>query len=348
MGSPLGPTLANSFLSYHEADWLTKCPKQFCPVFYRRYVDDIFMLFKSEDHIKKFQKYLNSRHKNMKFTVEIENNYTLSFLDIKVSRSENKFITSLYRKPTFSGVYTNFNSFIPINYKRGLIFSLLFRVFNICSDYHLIHQEIEKLKTIWGKNSYPKGIIDSCINIFLDKMFVKKVIYLTVPKKQLVISLEYLGVQSVQVRKRLQQAFRDYMPFCNLKVVFSAKNRLSNKFTFKDKIPNCMKSAIIYKFTCSDCNATYIGKTNRHFQVRYSEHLGISKLTNKDLKYNKQSTTAVRDHLRDCNHKASSENFKIISNDNNKINLLIKESLNIYLEDPVLNKTLKSFPLYLF
>ena len=129
-------------------------------------------------------------------------------------------------------------------------------------------------------------------------MFVKKVIYLTSPKKQLVISLEYLGVQSVQVRKRLQQTFRDYMPFCNLKVVFSAKNRLSNKFAFKDKIPNCMKSAIIYKFTCSDCNATYIGKTNRHFQVRYSEHLGISKLTNKDLKYNKQSTTAVRDHLR--------------------------------------------------
>ena len=108
------------------------------------------------------------------------------------------------------------------------------------------------------------------------------------------------------------------------------------------------EQTLIYKFTCSDCNVTYIGKTNRHFHVRYCEHLGISKLTNKDLKYNKQSTTAVRDHLRNCEHKASPNNFKIIGSDNNKYHILIKESLSIFMEDPLLNKTLKSFPLDLF
>lgn len=51
MGSPLGPTLANIFLCYHEKVWLSQCPAQFKPLYYRRYVDDIFLLFKSKEHI---------------------------------------------------------------------------------------------------------------------------------------------------------------------------------------------------------------------------------------------------------------------------------------------------------
>ena len=42
MGSPLGPTFANIFLSYYEQIWLKNCPYEFKPVVYRRYVDDTF------------------------------------------------------------------------------------------------------------------------------------------------------------------------------------------------------------------------------------------------------------------------------------------------------------------
>ena len=52
MGSPLGPFLAKAFPSYHEKNWLNNCPHRFKPVFYRHYVDDIFILFKSNDHLK--------------------------------------------------------------------------------------------------------------------------------------------------------------------------------------------------------------------------------------------------------------------------------------------------------
>ena len=47
MGSPLGPLLANIFLSHHEKIWLDNCPSEFKPFFYRRYVDDSFILFQS-------------------------------------------------------------------------------------------------------------------------------------------------------------------------------------------------------------------------------------------------------------------------------------------------------------
>ena len=54
MGSLLGPSLANAFLCFHEQIWLNDCPEDFKPVYYRRYVDDIFALFRSPDHLEKF------------------------------------------------------------------------------------------------------------------------------------------------------------------------------------------------------------------------------------------------------------------------------------------------------
>ena len=58
MGSPLGPSLAHAILSYHEKNWLNNCTQGFKPVFYRRYVDDILLLFKLNDHLKYFQDFL--------------------------------------------------------------------------------------------------------------------------------------------------------------------------------------------------------------------------------------------------------------------------------------------------
>ena len=71
MGSPLGPTLANIFLFYWGETWIKKCPAQFKPIYYNRFMDDTFVLFSSSDHVLKFHKYINSRHKNMIFTYEI-------------------------------------------------------------------------------------------------------------------------------------------------------------------------------------------------------------------------------------------------------------------------------------
>ena len=47
MGPHLGPALVNVFLVYFEKNWLQNCPSDFKPRYYRRYVDDIFVLFTS-------------------------------------------------------------------------------------------------------------------------------------------------------------------------------------------------------------------------------------------------------------------------------------------------------------
>ena len=74
MCSPLDLSLANAFLWFHGQVWLNDIPKDLKPVYYRRYVDDIFSLFRSPDHLENFINYLNSKHKYIKFTNEKESN----------------------------------------------------------------------------------------------------------------------------------------------------------------------------------------------------------------------------------------------------------------------------------
>ena len=99
----------------------------------------------------------------MKFLLKKENDGCLSFLDINIFHEKGKFVTNIYGKKTFTGVYTILNSFIPETYKTGLIESLLFQCFNLCSDFVKLDHEINILKGILYKNSYPRDFVDKCI-----------------------------------------------------------------------------------------------------------------------------------------------------------------------------------------
>ena len=112
-------------------------------------------MFESKDQVQKFLRYMNSRQPNIQFTCEEESNNKISILDVSITRMNNKLVTSLYRKKTFSGVNMNYNSFLPLKYKKGLIHTPLFRAFNICADYNTFHNEVQYLKLIWQKNSFP-------------------------------------------------------------------------------------------------------------------------------------------------------------------------------------------------
>jgi len=74
--------------------------------------------------------------------MEMEGNNELSFLDVKVKREGSKFVTSVYRKPSFSGLGLSFFSFCPFRFKINVLKNLLFRAFNICSSYNLFHNEL--------------------------------------------------------------------------------------------------------------------------------------------------------------------------------------------------------------
>ena len=145
MGSPIGPTLANIFLCHHEDKWLHDCPTEFKPIFYKRYVDDTCTLFYTPEHPENFLNYLNEKHANIKFTLEIEDNESLPFIDIQIVNA-NIVKTAVYRTSTCSGMGLNFFSVCSPKFKINAINTLLYRAYHLSSDYLLFHKEIEFLK----------------------------------------------------------------------------------------------------------------------------------------------------------------------------------------------------------
>ncbi len=122
---------------------------------------------------------MNDQHPNIHFTSDSEVDGKFSFLDVNIDSNSGNFVTSVYKKPTFSGVYGNYDSFIPHGYKIGLVPTLLHRAFCICSSWSLFHIEVEKLRLILHRN-----FIDKCIERFLNSVFKPRTV---------TIELLYLG-----------------------------------------------------------------------------------------------------------------------------------------------------------
>ena len=76
IGPPLGPALANLFMGYHQNKWLNS-EESSTLLFYKRYLDDIFCLIKSEADSERVLIFLNGQHPNIKFIVKKEK--TISF-----------------------------------------------------------------------------------------------------------------------------------------------------------------------------------------------------------------------------------------------------------------------------
>ena len=167
-----------------------------------------------------------------------------------------------------------------------------------------------------------------------------------VEKKQLLIILPFLGHLSFEARNRLNSCIRHQLPSCSLRIAFQSKTLLSSLFKFKDSIPKYLCSRLIYKLSCTCCNTTYYGETERHLFARASGHLGITPLTQKRVKNPKKS--AIMDHILLERHNAKYDDFSILIPENNQFKLHLKESLLIKRDKPEFNKNIYTHSLELF
>ena len=213
-------------------------------------------------------------------------------------------------------------SFLPSLYKFGMVYTLVYRCFRICSDWKKFHAELSFLKTIFRKNGYPENLVKEKVP--------------TVERKRLLLVLSYLGVISLQTRTKLQQGIKGVLNCCKPEIAFKCPTKFSNSFRFKDPIPKDFISGVVYKFQCGLCNESYYGESIRHLDIRSEEHIGVSPFTGKKVKPIKNS--AVRDHLFHCNYSPSFNNFSILAHETKKFLLEIKESLLIMRDKPSNNE----------
>ena len=136
-----------------------------------------------------------------------------------------------------------------------------------------------------------------------------------------------------------------YYPNIELRVYFKSASNISRLFHVKDATPRVLKSNMVYRYSRAGCNAGYIGKTSCHFHVRICEHKGVSCLTGKH--FDRPSFSTIREHSM-SNALIALDGFRILAKGNTDIELLIKESLLIADQRPILNSNISSLELRVF
>ena len=331
MGSPLGPVLANIFMCHFEEKWLMN--SRFCPSLWFRYADDTFTMFDSKDDANEFLSFLNSRHDSIKFTLEFEEDNKILFFNVLLKRCpDNTFSTSVYRKKTFTGLYTKWDSFTPRKCKINLIHTLTYRCFRIFSSPSLLQAAIKDLRKLLLQNGYPQGVITFNINDVLNKNKNKSnnPVQVTVPKKDILIVLPYLGLHSNQVPKRLKSCVYNFYSFVNLKS-YSKTQTASTR---------SQRSKVVYKAVCWNCDEFYICKTKRRLHDRKTEH--FKALAKSD------HSSAIADHVQTIGHDIKWDHFDILASGKTDFHCKIKETLFIQKLKPSLNVNISSGKLLLF
>ena len=305
-------------------------------------MDDTFLVFDCESEVDPFFEWMNQQHPQIKFTKELENNQSLPFLDVLIKRSsDNSLTTSVYRKPTFSGLYLNWSSFVPKAFKRSLVSGLLHRAWRLCSSFELFHAEVTFLCDTLLANGYPKSFLDSCVNKFITRAMScedKSPPVYGPEKKQICFSLPYCGVNSDRLKRQLGRMFNTICPWIKLTFVFKPVCKLKCLSKLKCNVPKLSQSNLVYRITCSECDEFYVGMTCRRLEQRIHEHSS------------RDSNSALFKHRDTTGHLINFEEPEIMAKDDNKIRLLIKETLKIQETRAYnhLNRNIGSFELKLW
>ena len=267
MGSPCSPVVANIYMEYFEKRALgPELPISFTINTWLRYVDDVLTIVKKGTH-DSLLNYLNSVDSNIKFTVEPPNEQgAIPFLDTFPRPSGNKITISVYRKPTHTDRYLDFNSNHPKLAKRAVVRALTDRAKNVCSSPELLAEEMDHLGKVLRYNNYPKWMIDqhgrnSSQRNPIDPETGNEV------KKSVFISAPYFP--------GLSESFKQLFRYTPVQVCFKGQKTIKSLLMHpKDKVDPLLKKDIIYQWSCTNpnCKSSYIGETSRSLCERAKEH----------------------------------------------------------------------------
>ncbi|XP_011705916.1 PREDICTED: uncharacterized protein LOC105461126 [Wasmannia auropunctata] len=233
--------------------------------FYYRYVDDIILAAPSTC-ISKILDVFNSLHPRLQFTVEYENNRSLSFLDLLLRVVDNRVVVDWYHKSTFSGRYLSFFSNHPMCHKIGTIYGLVDRAIMLSHP------------------SYQQKNLEFCVGLLLDNGYPLELIFKTINSrlKNIERSLTHdadCGTNSNSTPQDRENKFA-VIPFIrgvservaplirrtSHTVGFRCLNNLNPIRAHKDKTEFFAKNNVVYKINCKDCDASYVGE--RHTSGR--------------------------------------------------------------------------------
>ena len=183
-------------------------------------------------------------------------------LDTSITRSPTGSLSfSVYRKPTHTDQYLQFNSNQPLQHKLGVVKTLVHRCNTICSNEESKLKEIEHLQKVLSISGYTKS---SWVTATRQKS-------ITTSEKQKEkktrgsITLPYVG----NISNSIARAIRKAGVIVHLKPHNTIRRHLVHP---KDKIPKEDKAGVVYHIQCPQCESQYVGETERILRRRIKEH----------------------------------------------------------------------------
>ena len=233
----------------------------------------------------------------------------------------NSIESTVYRKPTHTDRYSDYNSNHTISAKLSVIHTLIHRSKQVCSTPEFLAKDMDHLHKVLQDNHYPK------------QFFYQGKPQQKANKKPNPSTGKLIGGARVVIPyiKGLSEQYRHTLAKYRCKFFFKGTSTIKSLLMHpKDPIPDVQKTDIIYHWKCpaDNCTAEYRGETNRSLKERVSDHRN-------------QTTSAIRNHYISTRcPKVELKDFTIIDRDSNTLHHQAKEALHIHIKDPSLNRNI--------
>ena len=312
MGSPLSPIVANIFMEDFENKAISSFDGDID--FWQRYVDDVVSEHDEEDS-ERLLSHLNSQHEKIKFTCEPEKDGKLPALDVLLLRNNDGTLdTKVYRKPTHTNQYMNFNSSQPLQHKLGVIRTLNHRADTNVTREEDRQEEKKLIKDVLAVNDYPE---------WTHKVVARRETREANPRSNNApntrkghVALPYVP----GVTESLQRLFRSHGIQAHAKPYNTIRSMVVCP---KDRTPTQERADTVYHITCATCNSQYTGESGQPLAARLKQH--------------HREASPVGRHMRQTGHTIDWEGTKILDREANWFRRGVKEAIHIRRRHPDLN-----------
>ena len=323
MGSPISPVVANIFMEDLERNAIATMTDG--PRLWLCFVDDTLTILKrytlqaSLDH-------LTQQNPAIQFTMEVEKDGKLPFLDAELEQQGTHLSMTVYRKPTHSGRYLNFESHHPVTAKCRTVDALFSRPEAIITNEEQKQAEFSKIKQELLANDYPARFIDNPLTRIKQRKTGESVRSRDAEaedqRRQRTVLVPFID----GVTQPLQRILRPL----NVRVVGKPRNwKWSLKQKVKDQTSRENDPGVVYRLKCGDCEQAYIGETGRTACVRIKEHASYVK----SGRFHMSAAAAIFEQ-----HALDFDNVEVIICEPHGLKRRVKEALHINAEKHSMNK----------
>jgi uncharacterized protein (UPF0335 family) len=246
------------------------------PTFWKRFRDDIFLVWDFGDsELNAFLNHLNKQEPKIQFTMELEKENQLPFLDLLIKRTEHGLITNIYPKPTHTQSYIYWRSNHPKNILLGTLKGLIHRAHKLIDEKEDLLNEIQLLEDVFVSNGYPEKLVKQTVKESWETELLKAIKTEQNAGHGKNKNSEFFDVLHAPYVQGFSEILQRMLKKVNVGFVPETRTDLRTLVcNLKPKIPPEKAKNVIYGIKCSTCGLWYIGETSQRFETRRKQHQG--------------------------------------------------------------------------